>query len=351
MKIVSLKSEEFLQKVNNFSTISHLPSLDDLLSLCLSASVLLDNEDSSYRPAIEGADGIPGGFLDFTKKSALPLIVVPDIHARRFFLSNILSFTLPKNLFSDLSQNSESLTVLDALEKQLLRIVFVGDFLHAESRARERWFSAMEDFENNNFTGSSITEEMTEGLNTLMILWALKSRYPHLVHLLKGNHENITNTLGNGNFPFKKFANEGEIVRFFMQEKYGEKALECISSFESLLPVAAAFPRCFISHAEPRRFYTRYELVSSPLIEEVIYGLTWTPNNEAKEGSVAQMLKTFVPESDSVYFAGHRSVEENYALRQNGKLIQIHNPKRQNISLVFTDKAFNPETDIYSVEK
>ena len=52
-----------------------------------------------------------------------------------------------------------------------------------------------------------------------------------------------------------------------------------------------------------------------------------------------------------VYFGGHRPVKENYRLRQNGKFIQIHNPKLQNIVLVRPDRKFNPETDIVSVSK
>jgi hypothetical protein len=399
VKTVSLDKEQFLEKIKSLSDCTDLPSKKDLSSLCSSVCAILDSEDNSFRPVIPGTDGLPGGLLDFTEKPALPLVIVPDIHARARFVYNILTYTPPLDFVSQPGigqapgsgqptdadcenaagegvgqpENAGQLTgfgqptdavqptsarkptaaptILDLLEQKAIRLLFVGDYLHAESRARERWFSALDDFENNNFTGEAITQEMTEGLSTVMILQSLKIRFPMNVHLLKGNHENIKNECGSGNFPFKKFANEGEMVRFFITEKYNEEVLNGIASFENLLPVAAAFPKCLVTHAEPRRFFSKDELIESPCSEEVVYGLTWTPNDEAKKGSVKRMLEEFFKDNEAVYIGGHRSVEGNFNLRQDGKFIQIHNPKKQNISLIYTDRIFNPNTDIYDVEK
>ena len=54
-------------------------------------------------------------------------------------------------------------------------------------------------------------------------------------------------------------------------------------------------------------------------------------------------------ENDYVYIAGHRPVKDNFALRQGGKFIQIHNVKKQNVAVVKFWKKFSPENDIVSV--
>ena len=51
-----------------------------------------------------------------------------------------------------------------------------------------------------------------------------------------------------------------------------------------------------------------------------------------------------------MYFSGHRPVKENYALRQDGKLVQIHNPHKQNIVLVEPEKNFDFEKDIINTK-
>ena len=65
-----------------------LPSHDEIFNLADAASTVLETESSVYRP--ESESGKPGSLLDF-QKSPLPLIVVPDIHARPHFMENILN--------------------------------------------------------------------------------------------------------------------------------------------------------------------------------------------------------------------------------------------------------------------
>ena len=68
-------------------------------------------------------------------KKNLPLIIVPDIHGRTYFLKNILDFVPPDGfLFPELTGK----TVFEALEKKSVRIVSVGDALHSELRGRNR---------------------------------------------------------------------------------------------------------------------------------------------------------------------------------------------------------------------
>ena len=136
-----------------------------------------------------------------------------------------------------------------------------------------------------------------------------------------------------------------------MVSVYGDDVLMVISCFEKNLPLAAVFPECVVSHAEPARAFSRQELINGMDSDEVILGLTWTENNAAKDGSVKKMLESLTENPDSLYFGGHRPIQGNYSLRQNGKYVQIHNPDRQNIVLVYKDRPIDLDANIVQVDK
>ena len=339
----------FLEKLHTLSLGSSLPEYSYLMELSDNVCSVLETENPAYRPLSKNK--VPGGLIDFTgeEPQKLPVIVVPDLHARAFFLYNILRFTLPADFLAD----GKQCTVIQALEQKKLRVVCAGDLLHSELRGRDRWIEAWNEFLRGNTSGPAMTQEMMEGLSLLCMTMELKCAFPEFFHVLKGNHENILNKTGNGDFSFCKFANEGEMVKLFMEEKYGDEMLYVISCFEKSLPLAAAFPECIISHAEPLRAFSRQEIIDGLKNGETVKGLTWTENNKAKAGGVEAMLCTLTGRKDFLnarYIAGHRPVKENYALRQNGYFVQIHNPDRQNIALVHADRVFNPEKDIVCVE-
>lgn len=338
-------SDPFSDKLHNLYQQEKLPEHDYLFNLADRTASVLENEDASYRPYTE--EGKPGALLDFMKAPPLPLVVVPDLHARSYFLLNVLDFIPPAGfLDSSLAEH----TILEALEQGGVRVVCVGDALHAEQRAKERWQQSWQEFNSGATMGPAVTAEMAEGLTLLSMVMECKCRIPQAFHFIKGNHENILNRRGGGDFPFCKFANEGEQVRCFMRDMYGDDVLHVISCFEKELPVAAVFPRCLVSHAEPRRAFTRQELIDARNSSETVFDLTWTENDAAKEGGVKQMLDTVSGGSEeAVYLAGHRPVQGNYALRQKGLFIQIHNTECQNVALVYPEKKFNPDTDIVPV--
>ncbi|MCR5494066.1 MAG: hypothetical protein K6F15_00355 [Treponema sp.] len=320
-----------------------LPSHDYLFELADKVSTLLENERASYRPLDQ--NGQPGAFLDFTKtEESLPLIIVPDLHARAYFLENILNYRLPEKFFSNTP------TILEALSKKEIRIICVGDLLHSEMRGRDRWLLALEDFLEENYTGQAMTEEMQEGLTLLSAIMELKCTFPEGFHVLKGNHENIMNERGEGNFPFRKFADEGEMVFRFMQEYYGDDVLMVLSAFEKALPLLAAFPDCLISHAEPATNYSKERIINGMHDSELIKGLTWTPNDEAEQNSCSLMIEEFTGNKDALYFGGHRPIRGTCTYRQGGKYIQIHNPEREFITLLLPGRIFDPDTDIIDVE-
>lgn len=332
--------------LDSIFTQNLLPSHDDLFNLAESVSTILEEEKSDYRP--EAFDGNAGSLIDL-RNSNLPTIIIPDLHARPEFLKKILHFVLPESFTTE-----GSVTVFEALSQKLINLIFLGDALHTEKVTKMRWMNIQLEFDNGNYTGKEMQQEMAEGLSLLQGLYYLKMLFPENFHFLKGNHENITNRSSNGDFAFKKYVDEGWMVMNFVREYYGDDVLYMISCVEDSLPLLAAGQKFVVSHAEPRTAYSYSQIINARSDDKVVLGLTWTANDEADKNSALQILINLLGEdkaADSLYFGGHRPVNGTYNLRQEGKFIQIHNPVQMNIALVPNNRKFNPETDIVSVIK
>ena len=313
-----------------------LPEAYNLASVTSDAILSLASESEAYRPRND--EGNAGSLLDFSSSKALPLIVVPDLHARYDFLLNVLRFCMPSGE-----------CVLDMLLQKEIRVVCLGDGMHAESRAKDRWIRSYLQYIDGVIDSAEMRAEMKENLATMMCVMTLKTLFPESFHFLKGNHENITNRMGNGDYPFCKFAEESTMTHDFMLSEYGTAIVSAMGEFEDNLPLVAVFPNCVLSHAEPLRSFSREEIVNARLLDGVVGGLTWTANGEAEEGSVAGTESALLGHTRAAYIGGHRVVNEKYALRQDGAYIQIHNPLCQNIAVVMPNRTFNPTSDIISV--
>ena len=81
-------NKELFEKLKRLSLAEELPSHDYIAYIADKVVTVLENENTDYRESFSA--GKPGGLLDFTKFS-LPLVIIPDIHARSDFLQNILS--------------------------------------------------------------------------------------------------------------------------------------------------------------------------------------------------------------------------------------------------------------------
>lgn len=348
-------SEKY-QTVKSFLSASSLPDYTSLFELTSQITNVYDNELTRYRDA--GEDTMPGSLLDFQGDS-LPLIVVPDLHARPRFISNLIDYILPESFIPEYKKYADengNITVFQALEQKLIRIVCVGDILHTERSTRIRWEEAFYGYNHNNVTCSAMCQEMSDGLALFCGLLKLKESFPDNFHILKGNHENITNRTGGGDFAFVKYVDEGKMVMEFIRAFYGDDILYLISYIEQALPLVCVTDTVVISHAEPRTAFSRYQLVNAHLYDDVVSALTWTDNNQAEDGSVAGIIKALAASQSFCldkyrYIAGHRPVSGKYKLWQNGLFVQIHNPAEQNVALVYKDKIFDPENDIVSVER
>ncbi len=340
---------EIREQLYSFLNENKLPDHGTLSSLCEYAVSVLENENIYYRPKDKSLKS--GGLLDFSSGdfAGIPVIVVPDLHARGKFLFDILECSIP----------GENVTVLEMLEAGRVIICCVGDIFHAEGRAKERWKEAYLDYEKfieDDFdfeTSPSMTEEMIENLSLLEMLLLLKTTFPPFFHVLKGNHENILNNGDFGNRPFRKFADEGNMVYSYLECAYDQIIPYIIDLYEKNLPVCAVFTNCVVSHAEPLRAYSREEIINYRKNPDVIFGLTWTPNDASEKKSCEKTMKNLMGRKfahDAIWFGGHRPILGTYLLRQEGKYIQIHNPNEENIAYVLPDRKFNPETDIFNVE-
>lgn len=344
--------EDFKKILSDIYALKSLPQENILLDALDRCTDILSTEDSLYRPVFKQKKDckqtggfLSGGLLDFSQdKNKKPVIVIPDLHGRDFFLMDILNFKL--------DINGKKITVLEALENDMIYAVSLGDLFHSEGRGALRWQEASKKFyEKNEHDNNELTEEMLENLRLLLLVLNLKMRFRKNFHILKGNHENVLNEWKDGNFPFYKFAREGEMVYSFLEEVYDGALIYLISCFEKALPICAVFSNLVLSHSEPKVPVTKKMIVEYRKKTSVIEWLTWTRNGDAEDFSVESSIHNLIkknPES-AVWISGHRPVLEKYALRQNGKLIQIHNPDFENIAFVVPEKTFNPETDIFCV--
>lgn len=307
-----------------------LPESEPYLELIAEVMEVLRSEDPFYRPRDE--QDRPGGLIRLSDRRT---IVVPDLHGRMWFILHILNHTM------------DGQTVAELLHRGELQIICVGDGFHAEARGAARWQKAFKEFVGRYRRHSAMDEEMRESLGLMEIVMRLKRAYPDSFHFLKGNHENILNEEGRGNHPFRKFAYEGEMVKDWVLKFYGEEFINRYAEFEHELPLVAADRTFMISHSEPLQFYSREEVIRYREYDDVVLGLTWTPDGGAEEGSVAQMLPEYCGDPEqAVYFGGHRPVAGSFNLRADDLYVQIHNPSAYGIAVLQPGVPVDPEQDI-----
>ncbi len=310
------------------------PAAEELESRLEAALAVLASEEAGLRPP--DSWGRPGGivYLD----PGLPTAIVPDLHARLDFFRTLMEY-----------RREGGASVAERLAEGRMQVVCVGDGFHAEGRAAARWRAAFEEYLGGFQQRPHMDQEMRESLGLMEMVMAAKCAFPSHFHFLKGNHENITNELGEGNYPFRKFAHEGIMVAHYMNLVYGPELVASFALLEKSFPLLAVGGAFLVSHAEPESFFERDRLVDYREDPEVVYGLTWTDNDAAEPGSVEQMLLHYLGRDEGLYFGGHRPVGGLYGLRAGGRYVQIHNPGRFGIAWVEPGRPFRPEEDMVDI--
>lgn len=310
-----------------------MPGRGEIARLLAGALRALAAGGTRLRPL--NAAGRPGGLVYLPPSRYV--VIVPDLHARAEFLRTIMRARLAVGCGS----------VEEDLAAGHVCVVCVGDAFHAEARARDRWRLAYREYVDGYSYSPAMDEEMAENFETLCEVARLQSAYPQRFQFLKGNHENIANERREGNFPFRKFAYEGEMVREWVRRRFGDDLFRLVYTWEKALPLAAAGDGVLVTHAEPSVALTPRRIVDAYLDPRVIAGLTWTSNGQAEEGSVAGTLDAFFPgRTRSLVFGGHRPVPDRYALRQDGRYVQINTPNRWVVAAFRSVDEFDPELDI-----
>ncbi len=332
-----MKSSEMSAKIiNELSRLCHSPAVDPLSRQLEQLSLVMEAQRSipvEIRPL--NREGQGGGLIFLDRE--IPLIILPDLHARRDFL-----FTLMNTEYGPF-------TVLEALEQRRLQILCVGDGFHSEKRGWKRWQNSLTEYSGGYRRHRNMDGEMAESLGLMQMVMLLQTAFPDSFFFLKGNHENILNEEGNGNHPFGKFVYEGEMVRAWVEKFLGEDFLYTYAAYESSLPFVAVAEHLLISHAEPAEFYTPEEIIEIVSDDSVKLGLTWTGNDQAAEGSVEETLDYYSRRFGRVfshYIGGHRTIHDYYKLRAGGRYIQIHNPERYIILYTDQQEIIDPRKNI-----
>ncbi|GAG24359.1 unnamed protein product, partial [marine sediment metagenome] len=221
------------------------PAGNEFHKLLKRVNKTLSKENPDQRP--RDASGQPGGVIYLLPDTTT--IIIPDIHARMELVLNVL-------LYKDRHGRSN----LDKLSTGQLQVVCVGDGVHAEGRAAERWALALEEFKADFATHEHMDEEMRESFGVMEMVMETKSSFPTTFHFLKGNHENIRNETGSGNYAYGKYAYEGAMVYHYVQKFYSKAFIEQYVVFEKNLPLLAIGNNFLISHAEPYTFFDRQQV-------------------------------------------------------------------------------------------
>ncbi|HBE03829.1 MAG: hypothetical protein A2096_16810 [Spirochaetes bacterium GWF1_41_5] len=330
-----MKKNNLLRDILSAGKNPRLPDENLLLVLLRKTCKILENEKALIRPLDRQKS--PGGLIYC--RPEIPALLVPDLHGRSGLLPAVLSLRL-----------AGEKTVFDMIAAGSLQVICMGDAFHSENRGMQRWKSAWDEYIGNYTEHNNIDEEMAENLSVLQIVLQLKCAFPEFFHFLKGNHENILNREDGGNFPFRKFAQESHMTLSYLRKFYPDTAEE-IGRYEQNLPLLAAGSFFLVSHSEPRRFFSVDEVVNYRTNADVVFGLTWTDNDESEEGSVEKMLEVFLDSPlPRYYFGGHRPAGNQYSIRAAGKFFQFHNPSKSTVCLLQPDLHFNPDRDIFDIQ-
>jgi len=326
--------EQLRERLLNIYHRSSPPEPGAFGELVAEANQALLQEDPARRPY--DRRNRPGGLVLLQEDTTT--LIVPDLHARLDFFLSVL-------FYQDRSGRSN----LEKLDIGEIQVVCVGDGVHAESRAMQRWRQALQEYEGDFASHTAMDEELRESFGLMEMVMEAKLAFPNHFHFLKGNHENITNETGNGNFSFGKLVLEGAMTAAYTRRFYGEKFLEIYAAFEKNLPLLAVGERFLISHSEPFTYYGRESVVNYRDHPEIVQGLTWTDNDMAEEGSIERMLAAYLDQATfghGHYFSGHRAIKGRYKYRPASGFVQLHNPDLPILAVIKKGEAIDVEIDV-----
>jgi hypothetical protein len=278
------------------------------------------------------------------KNQNVPTIVISDLHARRDFLMNVLS-----------QQDQDGYCVFDLMEKGKINVVCLGDGMHSENR--ENW----KVFDPNPARGEGFMElnpqkmekEMIASLGLMKIVMELKANFPESFHYVRGNHDDIGETITK----FMKYVPEevgGEsgVVKWWTEKYFGKDFLDKWVKFESMLPLVVRGKGFVASHTISKDLLTRDDINNRN--QNAVNQLLWTDNRDIGDIS-PENQKIFkdnlrdLGAANSKWIIGHRPVHGKFRSQFEGQLIQINSSQKQLVAIVPSDETFDPEKNIFDL--
>lgn len=331
-----MKNLKSLKTIIEIADSTEIPS-PKILSWELSQTIKSIKTTPEYlRP--KDQNNYPGGLLNLPTENKV--VLIPDLHGRYDFLIKTLQF----------KENVES--IYQQLENKQVTVLCVGDAMHTETNTEQRWRKAYNEYLNKFETDDEMRLEMIQNLKTIRIILKLIQYFPKNFFFLKGNHENILNNNKNGNHEFGKFVFEGEMVNSWIKKNYGDDIIHLFFLLEESFPILAISKNFMVSHSEPADFYEKEDVINYKVNPNVVEGLTWTQKGDLMNDAVANMKREFIPNTkySTFYFAGHRAIKGKIHLRKKDNFVQIHNPDKQNIGVINSDREIDIKTLIYTLD-
>jgi len=303
------------------------PVLKTAMQACLQ---VLSREPDGLRP--HKTDQTPGGVVRLDQD--LDVILVPDLHGRADQIEALLAWPVG------------GVAVGELLDQGNIQLIFCGDYVHAEARARERWKRALTEYESNFEHHQAMDEEMEENIASWIHLAKLKAEYPYHVHLLKGNHENILDSAKDPNRNFGKFAYESAMATTWCRKFLGDDLIDLIHRFEEALPLMVIGKDWVVSHAQPDKAYPLTDLIQAG--PEVGFGLTWTRQNNAQSGAAKEMMNSLLGKP-GIWFAGHCSLAARYLWNPEESILHFHNPAEFSVIHWPGEGVFDPQKHVVTL--
>jgi len=269
-------------------------------------ALLKDNLPEGVKIAVSETGAVENNGIVVLKNQEVPTIVIPDMHARRDMLLTILNQVDP----------ASGKTNFELLKAGKLNIVSLGDGMHSEGRARDRWVEALGNEE-------AMNAEMVESMNMMKMVMDLKVAFPDSFHYVRGNHDDLIGQITLA----KKYADEGYQVLQWMNKKFGPDFVGSYAAFEKSLPLMVKGNEFVASHAGPKDPFTLDAIQRKTA--EALFGLTWTDNTAGKmpQSAVDSIMNQL---GVGQWFIGHRPVGKQATdlkrIDGNGKVIQMNNP-------------------------
>jgi hypothetical protein len=316
----------------------------------------------AYRIAIDGVLDVLRREDGLIRLDPLPTIVIPDVHARRAMLTDILSFQLQDGPYI-------GNRIFDLLQQKLIYIVCLGDIMHSELRSD--WVTN----DNGDWANELLEKEMVRSLNTASLIMYLKMQYPTHFHCLRGNHDDIAGELAED---FRKYVGvkyennervmvqgrplltsdkgESKIVRNWILTRsgWGQPFLYLWSQFDRALPVFATGAYYVVSHTLPQMSLTVSDIRNKNRPSRITFELT-SQRGENREAMNRTLENLGIIHTVRRWFHGHTHVSPEinggkFQESPDGLLIRINNQSNYVFAYVPgpNDKArFDPLKDVY----